>query len=445
MTTSALVPEVVGPVQGPNPPWGGPTHDVTSDGYVVEEFYLGGTTTAYDLAPGADYTEDGRWAAAAGDTRPYLTRILVVRPREPAAFNGTVVLNWQNVSAGYEYGGLEPGDEALEGYAWVGVSAQEVGIFGFSGRRAMGGGRPLQVQDPERYGVLRHPGDPGSFEIFAQAARAVGPARTGDVDPLGGLEVQRVIAAGGSQSAMRLVAYANAVHPLDPVVDGFLLTVSEGKAPRLMAGGEDFYYARTTLRADLATPTVIVNSELEALSVAGLEIDDHETRRIWEVAGTAHGVWPGPATPDSRGVIPNPLSYQPVAQAALRQLHRWLSAGTPAPHQPRIQSIVEPRANLVRDSFGNAVGGVRLPDLAVPTHEHRGYAVGTGYPPMFGASQPFTPDELRGLYPSREVFVQRWTDAVDDLVATGALRPEDAGAMKARAESEAARLPTPDG
>src|SRR5262249_36026862 len=163
----------------------------------------------------------------------------------------------------------------------------------------------------------RHPGDRGSFEIFSQAARAVGPERGGDVDPMGGLEVRRLVATGGSQSAMRLVAYANAVHPLAPVVDGFLLTGWEGRAPRLTQGGEDFYYATTTLRADLATPTVIVNSEFEVLPLAELDVDDHEHRRLWEVAGTGHGVWPGPVRPDSRGVVPSPLSYQPVAQSAL--------------------------------------------------------------------------------------------------------------------------------
>jgi hypothetical protein len=448
VTSSALEPEVVAPVAGANPPWGGPSFDVTSLGYVVEEFYLGGTTRAYDLAPGADYSEDGRWPAVEGSTKPYLTRILVVRPREPAAGNGTVVLNWQNVSAGFEYGSLGPGDEAFEGYAWVGVSAQEVGIDGFFGRRGprglLGDARPLRAHDPERYGPLRHPGDRGSFEIFSQAARAVGPDRHGDVDPLGGLEVQRVIATGASQSAIRLAAYANAVHPLAPVVDGFLLTVWEGRAPRLTSGGEDFSYVPTTLRTDLATPTVIVNSEYEVLPLAELDVEDHETRRVWEVAGTPHGVWPGPVQPDPRGVVPNPLSYRPVQHAALRQLHRWLIDGTPAPHQPRVQHVVEPRPAIVRDQFGNALGGVRLPDLEAPTHEHRGLAFGAGYPPPFGASQPFTADELRALYPSREAFLQRWTDAVDRLVATGALRPEDAGAMKDRAEAEATRLPPPD-
>ena len=361
VVTSALVPEVIGPVPGSNPPWGGPSVDVASAGYVVEEFYLAGTTTAYDLVPGAEYSEDGRWTAAAGGTAPYVTRILVVRPREPAAFNGTVVLNWQNVSAGYEYGGLGPGDEALEGYAWVGVSAQEVGIYGFSAGRASrgtwGNGRGLRAQDPERYGPLRHPGDRGSFEIFAQAARAVGPARDRDVDPMCGLEVQRVIATGASESAMRLATYANAVHPLDPVVDAFLFSVWEGRAPRLTAGGEDFYYVPTTLRTDLVAPTVIVNSEFEVLALAGLDVQDHENRRLWEVAGTPHGVWPGPEKPDERGVVPNRLSYQPVQHAALRQLNRWLTDGTPAPHQPRIQHVVEPRPAIVRDPFGNAVGG----------------------------------------------------------------------------------------
>ena len=81
-------------------------------------------------------------------------------------------------------------------------------------------------------GDLRHPGDQGSFDIFSQAARAVGPTRNASVDPMGGLDVRRVVATGGSQSAMRLVAYINAVHPPDQAIDGFLLSLWEGRAPR---------------------------------------------------------------------------------------------------------------------------------------------------------------------------------------------------------------------
>jgi hypothetical protein len=438
------VAQVVGPVDGANPPAGMPTVDLAALGYVAEEFHLGGIARAYDLVEGTDYTEDGRWTVEPGPQAPFLTRILVVRPQDPSAFNGTVVLNWQNVSAGYEMGALDAGDESLNGYAWVGVSAQEVGIYGsYRGRSrgTYGGGRPLQDHDPERYSALRHPGDRGSFDIFTQAARAVGPDRAREVDPLGGLDVQRVIATGASQSAIRLATYCNAVHPLERVIGGFLLVVWEGRAPRLTSGGEDYYYVQSTLRDDLGTPTVIVNSEFEALATAGLELADHDTLRVWEVTGTPHGNWPGAVQPDERGVIPNPLSYRPVQHAALRALHRWLADGIPAPHQPRIETVTEPRQAVVRQPHGNALGGIRLPEIAVPTHEYHGMSRDTRYMPLFGGAQRFTDDELRALYPSRAAFVEQWHAAVDALVASGALRPDDAEATKARGGDVAADLP----
>ena len=55
----------------------------------------------------------------------------------------------------------------------------------------------LKGWDPERYGTLDHPGDDFSFDIYTQAARAVGPAT------LGGLAPEKLVASGGSQSAMR--------------------------------------------------------------------------------------------------------------------------------------------------------------------------------------------------------------------------------------------------
>jgi len=67
--------------------------------------------------------------------------------------------------------------------------------------------------------------------------------------------------------------------------------------------------------------------------------------------------------------------------------------------------------------------------LQAPVAEYRGVATGTGLPPLFGAARPFSDDELIAMYPSREIFGDRWQRAVDDLVASEALRPEDAEAM----------------
>ncbi len=320
MTTTRR-PTVIGPVTGANPPWGAPAVDLDALGYLVEEYHLEGTLVGCQLAAGTEPTVDGRWQVEEFGEAPYRTRILVVRPVDPARFNGTVVAGWQNVSAGYE-SKAPTGGEVFDGYAWVGVSAQEVGIHGFPmglERFAGRGARPLVEQDPERYGELHHPGDPGAFDLFTQAARALGPERAGAVDPLGGLDVRRIVAMGGSQSAMRLAAYLNGVHPTTRVIDGFLLSVWEGRAPRPEEGAMPLG-VRTSIRTDTDTPVLVVNSEFEAPHLAQIPITDTDDLRVWEVAGTPHGLAHGRGDhPDARGRVVNRLTYRPVHEAALRR------------------------------------------------------------------------------------------------------------------------------
>ena len=431
MTTRT--PTVTGPVPGDLPPYGAPPDELLPESYVVEEYQFEGSTVAYAFAHDVHPPIDGRWDVDEAAEATYRTRLLVVRPDDAARFNGTVVVAWQNVSAGYEIG--SPPAEALAGGAWVGVSAQEVGLYGHPAGMAYGGARalPLLEHDPQRYGTLLHPGDQGSFDIFTQAGRAVGPRRSGDVDPLAGLPVQRTIAVGGSQSAMRLVAYLNAVHPHAGVFDGFVLSVWEGRAPRPEIGAIGMG-VRTAIR-DQPTPVIVVNSEFEAPHLSQLPVHDTEHLRVWEVAGTPHApVRSHIGPPDTRGLVGNPLSITPVHEAALRAMHQWLATGTPAPAQPRITIEPGTRPSIRRDDDGNAIGGIRLPELAVPTHEYRGMAFGTGRAPLFGSARPFSDDDLRVRYPDRAKFTERWNSAVDELVASGALRPEDAPPMRARAD-----------
>ena len=77
---------------------------VEAVGGVEEEWFLEGTATAYGLADGAtQYPTDGRWPAVAIDEAPFRTRMVVVRPRDPKSFNGTVIVMWNNVSAGESF------------------------------------------------------------------------------------------------------------------------------------------------------------------------------------------------------------------------------------------------------------------------------------------------------------------------------------------------------
>src|ERR1700737_5267692 len=160
--TDVRVATVSGPIDGARPPWGDPGPAAVAAGYLVEEFQLEGKTVAYrsegDTPPGPD----GHWRATIDGEAGYRTRVLVVRPRDPTRFNGTVLLNWQNVSGGVEPSAPRRG-EVYRGYAWVGVTAQEIGMYGFPagmGRRGGGGpSLPLVDHDASRYGELYHPGD----------------------------------------------------------------------------------------------------------------------------------------------------------------------------------------------------------------------------------------------------------------------------------------------
>src|SRR5579862_5147013 len=105
--------------------------DLAPFGFSTEEFFVSGTATSYkvDGAP----TADGKWTAVPVGTAPFATRIVVVRPVDPKKFNGTVLVEWLNVTGGTDAGpdwNMAHREILRSGYAYVGVSAQKVGIDG---------------------------------------------------------------------------------------------------------------------------------------------------------------------------------------------------------------------------------------------------------------------------------------------------------------------------
>lgn len=425
-----------------------PRTDVTSRGYVVEEFFLDGEATSYIAAPGAEHGPDGKWDVVASEAAPFRTRILVVRPQNADDFDGTVVCNWQNVTAGYELGSA---DEVgvLDGSAWVGVSAQSVGIHGFpSGRNAMGEEPAVQwhltAWEPDRYGTLKHPGDDWSYDIFSQAGAAVGPDRdTSGIDPMGGLPVRRVIATGASQSGGRLMTYYNAIHPHADVYDGFLPSISGGFGTPVNATAAAAAASGATgatpapaipgrtgvkFRDDLDTPLFLVNSECEARGYHANRRADDDTFRFWEVAGTPHDnrLAPGKAE-GGEGRILNPLSYLPFQAMALQHLVRWIEDGTAPPSFAGMEKIEDDgRAHLVRDEHGNAKGDLRHPALEAPTAEYHGAnSQGPGFGRLFGWALPHDADEVRARFGSEQAYLDQYTAAVDDLIERQAIRPID--------------------
>jgi len=440
-------------------PFAAATFDLDARGYVEDEWQLEGDAQLYRHRSGTDRSVDGRWQAEPSGSAAFVTRLLVRRPADPARFNGTVVLFWNNVSLGFDLLAGESPEIYDGGFAFVGVSTQRNGVHGYPGGASPG----LTIWDPSRYGSLSIPSDGAAYDIFTQAATTVGRDRPGGSnDPLGGLLVQHIVALGASQSANWLATYLNAVQPLARAIDGFILDiyfgigspleVSPASANRL-ATPKEIPDAVTKmppgahlLRDDLDVPVFVLNSETEATGYYPVRQPDTDRFRLWEVAGHAHGTrrrgtdrlpsnWPRDlGTEESpMGTPPqaNVLSMEPVRSAALHHFHLWLTEGTPPPRQPPIEFDVEARGPVIRrDHLGIALGGVRTPDVDVPTARHSGRA-SDGTLVLTGSTTPFSDEMLRALYPTRQVYRERYARAAATAVDAGVLLEGDAERMVA--------------
>ncbi|MFZ3237365.1 MAG: alpha/beta hydrolase domain-containing protein [Stellaceae bacterium] len=418
-------PTVSGPIASPDVP-GTPTHNypffasnhnLPAHGYVEQEFYIEGTANRYNTPSLATGTVvDGGHA--------YRTRILVRRPADPKQFNGTVLVEWLNVTNGFDADNqwFFSWEHILkQGYAWVGVSAQQVGVA------------RLQTWNPTRYGALdvtqggTITGDALSYDIFSQAGQAV--KHPAGVDPLGGLKARHVIAIGESQSAFRLATYVNSIDPLADEYDGFVLLSTLGNP----------------FRTDLRVPVWKLLTEFDVEnSEASVRQPDTSRFRTWEVAGSSHvdqhlrrsreplelRDFSTPTVASSAEAILSPQCAIPsigtrvpthyVVGQAYDLMVRWITDGVPPPSAPRIQiaTFGAPGTPSVvaRDSLGLAEGGIRLPELAVPTAENVGVNSGPGACVRWGYSAPFDVAKLDSLYRSHDAYVDQVVDVANDDV-----------------------------
>ena len=151
--------------------------NLAAHGYVEQEFFASGKAHAFTATSAP---ADGRWVIEPSASAFYKTRIVVRRPASPAKFNGTVVVEWMNVSEGESAPDWDYLNPMLlrDGYAYVGVSAQALGVEGGAPIFDVGGPNAgLVHEEPGRYGTLHHPGDQYALDMYAQIGRAL-PART---------------------------------------------------------------------------------------------------------------------------------------------------------------------------------------------------------------------------------------------------------------------------
>ncbi len=472
-------PVVTGPVTGGmGKPFTAAPLDLASFGYVEEEYFLEGNATAYDWTspPG----EDGAWSVKPTTSAHYKTRILVRRPTDASKFNGTVMVEWLNVTGGadadpdFGYGHVEL---LRSGYAYVGVSAQAAGVIG--GGLSLGvGAEPLVKEDPARYGSLKHPGDDYAYDMYTQAAAIV--RHPGAVDPLGGLKVARMIGDGESQSAIRMVTYVNAIQPMTHAFDGFFIHsrfgggalingFADAGALAIVAGPSPAH-----IRSDVAVPVFQFETETDVPGLAsglagqGYAVarqPDGAELRTWEVAGTAHadeylldyeagGLGAsllgdggagdgGPADPalalGCSAANSGPEHW--VEDAALSSLETWMTGGAPpATGTPFVLGDAG-AVTIAQDMYGNALGGVRTAAVDVPIATYSGQAdPGSSLVcSFFGKTTPFSAAQLATLYSSHDDYVMKVQAATAKAQQAGFILAADAPLIAQ--EAQAAPIP----
>jgi len=440
--------------------------------YVEEELFLEGTATVYNYASLPPVR--GEIVPIASQTElPYKTRFVVRRPADPADFNGTVVIEWMNSTSGFDVATVwdtSAGYFAREGIVYVGwTNSTQVLPFLYDGCRPVSF---LPATCGTRYASLLLSDNGQAYEIGSQLATLL---RNPETSPLSeGYTVERIFHSGQSQQGGSIVTYASAFH-LPGVNDGYFVQTAgvaraiNGGVACTAAGALPFPDCTPVLegeqrlvRTDLPVPVYRAQTETDVALLGVLTGDtrqeDTDTFRYYELAGSAHTPVHevelfGIAIPLSsfcaeqlNSMADGPVFSAYLVNAMWENLERQVADGVPPPRGEPIKSVGDV---IARDAFGNALGGVRLPELDVPVATYGPSAsVSPDLSPIIpanlanlfcrltGTTIPFDPALLELLYPTRADFVEPYVAATEALVETRFLLPEDAAKLVARAVPE---------
>jgi hypothetical protein len=399
---------------------------------------------------------------------PYETRIIIRRPVNKGHFNGTVVIEWWNSTAGFDTAPVwDPSASYFvrEGFIYVGVTNSTTALdFLVDGCRLFG---ILPPTCGTRYASLSMPENGLAFEMLSQIAHLLKSASPENPLP-DDFDVERIYHAGQSQQGGSMVTYASGFHFDEN--DGYFVQqaatarpVNFGPAcgadgsppfpdctPRLQ--GDD-----RLVRTDLPVPVYHANSEtdLEILFGTVGRQADTPTFRYYEVAGAGHlsvhagvelipgGVLgPDPILLEDlclnqiNSTADGPVFFSYVMNALWESMEQQVRRGRAPP--AGVQMEVDEATGVVqRDEFGNGLGGVRLPSMEVPTATYTPGNVADPTLPgllvfignlacrLSSSATPFDQETIDELYPNHGTYVSQVAMAANDLAAQGLLLAKD--------------------
>ena len=437
--------------------------DLRDDRYVEEEFLVDGSANVYDWLP------DGSLATIADG--PYESRILVRRPASRSAFSGNVVVEMLNPTSLHDLDIVWAAAQEhfiRNGDIWVGLTVKPSSITAL---KTFDGGRyaTLSMANPvaPRCSTPTWAGATGATEngLAWDIVSQVGALLKSDApdNPLRRFDVEDQFLTGYSQTAGYQTTYINAIAPHAtlaggrPIYDGHLPIAGANFpvpinqcAPRPVPGS-----SRWVIQTPGHVPVIALQTLSDFYALRGFYSRRADSSgaagnyRLYEVAGAGH-VWatqvsyaPGAAdlvrsgfSADwwdpycERPVTTFPLEY--AIDGAFANMTRWVRRGKPAPIAERIAVTdpASPSAAIVRDAFGNAVGGLRTPAVDVPRAAYFGTTPGTGTcQVLWGHEEALSDAQLASLYPRPRDYARALKRSAASLTRDGWITKEDARAL----------------
>jgi hypothetical protein len=434
--------------------------------YVEEEYFVSGVATIYTYnetpVRGEIIVQPINPTFPQTVDVPYTTRIIVRRPVEAADFSGTLVIEWWNSTAGFDTApAWDPAAEfiAREGWVYVGVTNSIDTIKFLRDDQCLLMGAIAIADCQTRYADLVLPHNGMAFEMVSQIANLL----KNSADPQNplppGFEVERLYHVGQSQQGGSMVTYASAFH--FPVNDGYFVQGAStarriNYGPVCGADGSPAYPDCTPalsgddrlVATDLEVPVIrgMTETEVGGVLANGLRQADTQTFRYYEIAGATHvtvhkgvEVIPGVilledfCLNEMNTFADGPVLGSLVQQAMWKNLDEFVKNGTPMPHG----TLIEDDAGVIRrDAYGNALGGIRTPDMEVPIARYDPNNTFDPTLPSFihdiaqlacylsGSVFPFDEATIDSLYADHTDYVNQVSAAADALVAEGFLLPE---------------------
>ena len=217
------------------------------------------------------------------------------------------------------------------------------------------------------------------------------------------------------------------------------------------------------IRNDLDVPVMVVEAEGDVIgSNLGARQPDTAMFREWELAGTSHAdsyttsvgfgdIGDGAAprrcshscstrTNSAAVVRSTRAAHHWILQAAFRGLETWVRTGVAPPVATPLVATSTSPVVLARDAQGNALGGVRSPQVDAPDRDaRRGQHGSRASASCSAARRRSRRRSSQQLYPTHQDFVTKWAVSLFVNTLNGFLLPEDVGELY----SAAAAAPIP--